>query len=227
MRAPVPWAPTCVQPPICCSVTELKFSRVSPCFASSSRIVDTRAPACTVMVRSLVFTLKTLSSCAIESMPRPSSARPLGDRLEPSGRSFCLALSAQATMPCSSDMCSGENTFRAMVEWVPLQFAIATSCSGSRGARSLRPASVYSSPPPASPTATAEITTALSAWLAGPEAAVTQGLSWTWRSRGSLLPCSGWPAAAAVRAALAQWCTLRRHRPGHILPQSVAAAARG
>mmetsp|Transcript_104198 Transcript_104198/g.222697 ORF Transcript_104198/g.222697 Transcript_104198/m.222697 type:complete len:282 (-) Transcript_104198:16-861(-) len=151
MRAPVPWALTWVQPPICCSVMELKFSKVMPCFLSSSKICDTLAPASTVMVWALTSTFRILSSCDMESMPRRSRERPFGERQVPTGRTFRPACTAQATTSSNCCCVSGEKRRRVVMACVPLQFDSATDASPVAGSGGPLGRKAQNRPPAARP----------------------------------------------------------------------------
>ena len=60
---PVPWAATCVHPPICCSWIDEKFCNVRPCLRSSWSTLLTVAPAPTVT--SFLSTSTTHKGCSL------------------------------------------------------------------------------------------------------------------------------------------------------------------
>mmetsp|Transcript_11240 Transcript_11240/g.39027 ORF Transcript_11240/g.39027 Transcript_11240/m.39027 type:complete len:346 (-) Transcript_11240:1763-2800(-) len=152
--APVPCAPTCTKPPICCCAMEARFSSVRLYGARASRTCSTRAPHWTRTVRLSTSTSRIWSHRAKFSMEPPATANatPFGDSVDPHGRRGSRHLWCAWTTRSTSATLSGVKTHRGAHECVFDQLVILTSSSSPSHHAACADASAASTPSDHRPT---------------------------------------------------------------------------
>mmetsp|Transcript_19521 Transcript_19521/g.74912 ORF Transcript_19521/g.74912 Transcript_19521/m.74912 type:complete len:257 (-) Transcript_19521:153-923(-) len=127
MAAPVPWAPTCVKPPICCSRMLAKFWSVRPRGRRAAVSCSTVAPTSTVTRPLRSSTSRIRSQRRRSTIAESVRPMPLGESAEPTGANVAPVFPFVARRRSTCSTLAGLWYALQRQPCVPDQFS--TSCS--------------------------------------------------------------------------------------------------